>query len=79
MSSINTIYGYSTACVCVCMTAHVCVCVRMCVGVSGEQIDKLVHEYLVANGAYPAGVNFHGFPKAVCMSVNEGVCVCVCV
>lgn len=41
-------------------------------GVTTEEIDRLVHEYIVSEGAYPAAVNFFGFPKAVCASVNEG-------
>ncbi|CBZ53063.1 putative methionine aminopeptidase [Neospora caninum Liverpool] len=43
-------------------------------GVTTEDLDKIVHEYIVSVGAYPAAVNFHNFPKAVCASVNEAVC-----
>lgn len=43
-------------------------------GVSTEEIDKLCHDYIVANGAYPSPLNYHGFPKSVCTSVNEVIC-----
>ncbi|KAK1933202.1 putative methionine aminopeptidase [Babesia divergens] len=43
-------------------------------GVTAEDIDRLGHEFIVQSGAYPAGVNFHGFPKAICISVNEVAC-----
>ncbi|EPR63038.1 putative methionine aminopeptidase, type i [Toxoplasma gondii GT1] len=43
-------------------------------GVTTEDLDKIVHQYIVSVGAYPAAVNFHNFPKAVCASVNEAVC-----
>ncbi|OEH80328.1 hypothetical protein cyc_08620 [Cyclospora cayetanensis] len=43
-------------------------------GVTTEEIDAAVHRYLVSQGAYPAAINFFGFPKAVCASVNEVAC-----
>lgn len=43
-------------------------------GMSTEAINKLVHEFTVANGAIPAPLNYEGFPKSVCTSVNEVVC-----
>ncbi|PHJ19212.1 methionine type i [Cystoisospora suis] len=43
-------------------------------GATTEDLDRVVHEYIVSVGAYPAAVNFHNFPKAVCASVNEAVC-----
>ncbi|KAL8439832.1 hypothetical protein Efla_004358 [Eimeria flavescens] len=41
-------------------------------GVTTEAIDAAVHRFLVSQGAYPAAINFFGFPKSVCASVNEG-------
>ena len=41
------------------------------VGVTTEQIDKDVAEYIVSRGAFPSGIGFMGFPKAICQSVNE--------
>lgn len=43
-------------------------------GMSTEEIDKLVHDYTVSKGAVPAPLNFEGFPKSVCTSINEQVC-----
>jgi methionyl aminopeptidase len=43
-------------------------------GVSTEEIDKLCHEYITQHGAYPSPLNYHGFPKSVCTSLNEVIC-----
>lgn len=43
-------------------------------GITTEQIDKLVHNYIISQKAYPSGVYFMGFPKSLCTSVNEIVC-----
>lgn len=44
------------------------------VGMSTEEINVLVHNYTVEHGAIPAPLNFEGFPKSVCTSVNDEVC-----
>lgn len=41
------------------------------VGTTTEQIDNEVAEYIVSRNAYPSGIGFMGFPKAICQSVNE--------
>jgi methionyl aminopeptidase len=43
-------------------------------GMSTLEIDELVHRYLTERGAYPSPLNYHGFPKSVCTSLNEVVC-----
>ncbi|MBP3227601.1 MAG: type I methionyl aminopeptidase [Bacteroidaceae bacterium] len=43
-------------------------------GMSTEDINRLVHDYTVGHGAVPAPLNYEGFPKSVCTSVNEVVC-----
>ena len=43
-------------------------------GMSTEEIDVLVYNYTVAQGAVPAPLHFEGFPKSVCTSVNDEVC-----
>lgn len=43
-------------------------------GMSTAQIDKLVYDYTTDHGAIPAPLNFEGFPKSVCTSINEVVC-----
>lgn len=43
-------------------------------GMSTEEINRLVHDYTIAHGAIPAPLNYEGFPKSCCTSVNEVVC-----
>ncbi|WP_289006768.1 type I methionyl aminopeptidase [uncultured Parabacteroides sp.] len=43
-------------------------------GMSTAEIDKLVYDYTISHGAIPAPLNFEGFPKCVCTSINEVVC-----
>ena len=43
-------------------------------GMTTNEIDVLVHDYTLANGAYPSPLNYKGFPKSVCTSPNEVVC-----
>lgn len=43
-------------------------------GMSTLEIDRLAYDYTVANGAIPAPLNYEGFPKSVCTSINEVVC-----
>ena len=42
-------------------------------GVSTREIDKAVHDYIVAQGAKPSFLNYNGFPASVCISVNDCV------
>ncbi len=43
-------------------------------GVSTEKIDQLCYDFIIKNDAYPAPLNYHGFPKSVCTSLNNVVC-----
>ena len=43
-------------------------------GMTTEEINRLVHDDTLRRGARPAPLNYHGFPKSVCTSVNEVVC-----
>ena len=43
-------------------------------GISTQKIDEWVHQETVKRGGIPAPLNFEGFPKSVCTSVNEVVC-----
>ena len=47
---------------------------RLQAGMTTEDINTLVHEYTIKNGATPAPLNYRGFPKSVCVSVNEVIC-----
>lgn len=44
------------------------------VGMSTEEINKIVHDYIIAHEAYPSPLNYHGFPKSVCTSINDVIC-----
>jgi methionyl aminopeptidase len=43
-------------------------------GVTTDEIDKKVHDFIVARGAYPSPLLYAGFPKSICTSVNEVLC-----
>ena len=43
-------------------------------GVTTDEIDQWVYEETTKRGAIPAPLNFEGFPKSVCTSINEVVC-----
>lgn len=43
-------------------------------GISTEKINQLCHDFITRNGAYPAPLNYQGFPKSVCTSLNNVVC-----
>ena len=43
-------------------------------GITTNEINDLVHEFTIKAGATPAPLNYHGFPKSVCTSVNHVVC-----
>ncbi|MDQ6961881.1 MAG: type I methionyl aminopeptidase [Mariprofundaceae bacterium] len=43
-------------------------------GVSTEYLNTLCHDYIVGHDAYPSPLNYHGFPKSVCTSVNHVIC-----
>jgi methionyl aminopeptidase len=43
-------------------------------GVPTDEIDRVVHEYLVDHDAYPSTLGYKGFPKSCCTSLNEVIC-----
>lgn len=43
-------------------------------GVTTNLLDRLCHEQIIAAGAVPAPLNYKGFPKSICTSVNHVVC-----
>lgn len=44
-------------------------------GVSTGELDRICHDYMVnVQGTIPAPLNYHGFPKSTCISINEVVC-----
>ena len=44
------------------------------VGATTDEVDKLVHSTICDRGAYPSPLNYAGFPKSLCSSVNEVIC-----
>ncbi len=43
-------------------------------GISTNEINQIVHDFTLSNGATPAPLGYHGFPKSVCTSVNAVIC-----
>jgi methionyl aminopeptidase len=50
------------------ITAHVAP------GVTTEELDRICHDHILANGATPAPLNYRGYPKSICTSINHVVC-----
>ena len=44
------------------------------VGVDTDELDRICHTVCLQNGAYPSPLNYMGFPKSICTSINEVVC-----
>ena len=44
------------------------------VGITTNEIDQLVYDLSLAHDAYPSPLNYRGFPKSVCTSVNNVIC-----
>jgi methionyl aminopeptidase len=47
---------------------------RIHVGMTTQEIDRIVNEHTASQGARPAQLHYRGFPRSVCTSVNEVVC-----
>lgn len=43
-------------------------------GVTTEELDRLCHMFITKNGAIPAPLDYKGFPKSICTSINHVVC-----
>ncbi|XP_012216866.1 methionine aminopeptidase 1D, mitochondrial [Linepithema humile] len=43
-------------------------------GISTDFLDEQVHEMIIGNGAYPSPLNYFGFPKSICTSINNVAC-----
>lgn len=46
----------------------------MAVGVTTDEVDRIVHEACVERDCYPSPLNYYCFPKSCCTSVNEVIC-----
>ena len=43
-------------------------------GVTTEELDRICHDFITKHGAIPAPLNYKGFPKSICTSINHVVC-----
>jgi len=43
-------------------------------GVTTEELDRIGHQFLIENDAYPSTLGYRGYPKSLCSSVNEVIC-----
>lgn len=43
-------------------------------GVTTEELNQICHDYALEKGAYSAPLDYHGFPKSICTSINHIVC-----
>jgi methionyl aminopeptidase len=43
-------------------------------GVTTDELDAIAHQAYVDRGAFPSTLNYHGYPKSICTSVNEVIC-----
>ncbi len=43
-------------------------------GITTDTLDKFAHQLIIKLGGYPSPLNYRGFPKSICTSVNEVIC-----
>lgn len=43
-------------------------------GITTDELDAIAHDACIAEGGYPSPLNYHGYPKSICTSVNEVIC-----
>lgn len=43
-------------------------------GVTTDELNTICHDYILSHDAIPASLDYHGFPKSICTSVNDVVC-----
>lgn len=44
------------------------------IGVTTDEVDRVVHEACIERDCYPSPLNYYNFPKSCCTSVNEVIC-----
>ena len=47
---------------------------KICIGMSTAEIDQIVYDFTTKHGGIPAPLNYEGFPKSVCTSLNNEIC-----
>lgn len=43
-------------------------------GVSTEKLNQICHDFIIEHNAIPAPLNYRGFPKSICTSINDVIC-----
>jgi methionyl aminopeptidase len=43
-------------------------------GITTDELDRIAHDFMLANGAIPACLGYRGYPKTLCISINHVVC-----
>jgi len=43
-------------------------------GITTDELDRIGHEFVISQGAYPSTLGYRGYPKSLCSSVNEVIC-----
>lgn len=43
-------------------------------GVTTDELDRIGHEFIISQGAYPSTLGYRNYPKSLCSSVNEVIC-----
>jgi len=44
------------------------------IGQNTEKLNEIAHDYIISQNCIPAPLNYHGFPKSICTSINSVVC-----
>jgi methionyl aminopeptidase len=47
---------------------------RISPGITTDELDRIGHDFMVGQGAYPSTLGYKGFPKSLCTSINEVIC-----
>ena len=42
-------------------------------GITTNELDKIAYDFITKNGGYPSCLNYEGFPKSICVSINDEV------
>ena len=43
-------------------------------GVTTDELDAIVYDFILRHGAYPSPLHYNGYPKSICTSINEVIC-----
>lgn len=43
-------------------------------GITTDELDQIAHDFIIAHDAYPSCLDYMGFPKSICTSINEVIC-----